>query len=146
MGAHDERIRAAMERLLRGEPLHTDGALTIANWAREAGFATRRPIYEAGEKPGDLVNEFRSHCRRRQEGVPSPSQRYAAILADLKERLREEKEKAATYRKERDAAIETRDSLAVAIAVLDAKISRLEEMSAQGRGIAILRPESDTPS
>ncbi len=146
MGQHDARIRAAMGRLLRSESIHTDGTLTVANLAREAGFMTRRPIYEAGEKSGDLVEEFRTHIRRLQEQEATPHERYTAKIDDLEEKLRKEKEKSAKYRKERDDAVETRNSLAVAVAVLDAKIQRCEDVSAQGTGITVLRPESDVYS
>ncbi len=38
-GSRDEALSAAMDRLLEGKPVKSDGRLTIANLAREAGVS-----------------------------------------------------------------------------------------------------------
>ena len=48
-------LRAAMKRLLDGRPERTDGALTVANLAREAGVSRA-----TANRAGDLLAELRA--------------------------------------------------------------------------------------
>lgn len=73
-------LRAAMERLLDGRPERTDGALTVANLAREAGVSRA-----TANRAGALLAEFRAaeDCRRRS----SPrvlKERIHALEAELR--------------------------------------------------------------
>jgi len=152
MAIHDARIRAAMERLLSGQSLHTDGALTVANLALEAGFVvSRRPVYEAGNPPGSLVKEFKDHVRIRQDANVSSADRDLSVTVHLREKLEKARETSATYRKDRDKARQERDALAVAVAVLDAKIRLLDDELTAARqheiqpdNIIVLHPGRDT--
>jgi AcrR family transcriptional regulator len=51
--ATDDALRQAAQRLLSGTPLHSDGALTIQNLAKEAGVA-RASAYRS-----PILDEFR---------------------------------------------------------------------------------------
>jgi 7-keto-8-aminopelargonate synthetase-like enzyme len=87
----DERvaIRAAMERLLSGEPTNSTGALTVLQLAAEAGVKR----WVLTHKHTDLREEF--HARRIQaNGVPAAYQHLHARLIDLtgrNEQLRADK-------------------------------------------------------
>jgi polyhydroxyalkanoate synthesis regulator phasin len=66
-------LKAAMERLFTGRPECTDGALTIANLAREAGVSRA-----TANRAGDLLATFRAAEAGQQRSSPK----------DLKERIR----------------------------------------------------------
>jgi len=53
------RINEAMERLLLGEPVRTDGKLTIVNLAKEASL----PRHTLTKKHPDLQDEFRDRAK-----------------------------------------------------------------------------------
>lgn len=73
-------LRAAMERLLDGRPERTDGALTVANLAREAGVSRA-----TANRAGALLAEFRAaeDCRRRSS-PRTLKERIRALEAELR--------------------------------------------------------------
>jgi len=58
-GVERARINEAMERLLLGEPVRTDGKLTIVNLAKEASL----PRHTLTKKHPDLQDEFRDRAK-----------------------------------------------------------------------------------
>jgi hypothetical protein len=125
-----------MERLFKGESVHTDGELTVSNLAREAGFRTRRPVYEAGDKPGDLVVEFQDRVQRLQAAKMPPADQRLLDVVRLKAELDESVRLATKYRKERDELALQKDSLANVILVLDAQLQALEKENTKLRSDA----------
>ncbi|WP_280248004.1 hypothetical protein [Nocardia abscessus] len=87
----DERaaIRAAMERLLSGEPTNSTGALTVLQLAAEAGVKR----WVLTHKHTDLREEFQAR-RIQTNGVPAAYQHLQARVVDLtarNEQLRADK-------------------------------------------------------
>lgn len=73
-------LRAAMERLLDGRPERTDGALTVANLAREAGISRA-----TANRAGDLLAEFRGAEARQRRSCPRAlKERVRALEAELR--------------------------------------------------------------
>ncbi|RPK27505.1 hypothetical protein EES37_36925 [Streptomyces sp. ADI91-18] len=75
-----DRIRAAMERILRGTPEQSNGALTIVALALEAGV----PRNALTQRHTDLRNEFYDKVRTRG-GTPDSEQRLRKQVRRLKE-------------------------------------------------------------
>ncbi|MET9793765.1 hypothetical protein [Streptomyces canus] len=75
-----DRIRAAMDRILRGTPEHSNGALTIVALAVEAGV----PRNALTQRHTDLKNEFYDKVRARG-GTPDSEQRLRRQVRRLKE-------------------------------------------------------------
>lgn len=77
-----DEIQAAMGRLLAGEPLRSDGALTVVSLAVEADV--RRHVLT--HRHTDLKDEF--YARVRAQGhVPASEVKLREQLADTAERL-----------------------------------------------------------
>ncbi|MFE1251513.1 hypothetical protein [Streptomyces sp. NPDC058735] len=81
--ATEKKLREAMARLLAGEPLHTDGALTKENLAREAKIS-HATVHRAEE----ILAEWDARVARPVLRTPGEVQRDETI-ADLRKRLRE---------------------------------------------------------
>ncbi|WP_405897691.1 hypothetical protein OG242_09265 [Streptomyces sp. NBC_00727] len=75
-----DRIRAAMERILSGSHVHSNGALTVVALATEA----RVPRNALTQRHQDLKNEFYERVRARG-GVPDSEKRLRARVVKLKE-------------------------------------------------------------
>ncbi|MEV6383115.1 hypothetical protein AB0M31_27355 [Streptomyces sp. NPDC051773] len=75
-----ERIRAAMDRILGGTPQHSNGALTIAALALEAGV----PRNALTQRHTDLKAEFYDKVRARG-GIPDSERRLRQQVRKLKE-------------------------------------------------------------
>jgi len=114
--SNDERIRGAMERLLAGTPIHTDGKLHIKNLAEEAGLS-RQQVYRSA-----LFLEFKEHVARLREHNVEPSHAHLKRIASLQEQLGAEREKAARYRTERDKSRAFNSALANQVQLLDAQL------------------------
>ncbi|MFG3426108.1 hypothetical protein [Streptomyces californicus] len=83
--ATETKLREAMVRLLAGEPLHTDGALTKENLAREAKVS-HATVHRAEE----ILAEWDAQVARPVLRTPGEVQRDETI-ADLRKQLREAK-------------------------------------------------------
>ncbi|GAA3311024.1 hypothetical protein [Streptomyces cinereospinus] len=75
-----DRIRAAMDRILRGTPERSNGALTIVSLAVEADV----PRNALTQRHTDLKNEFYDKVRARG-GTPDSEQRLRKQIRRLKE-------------------------------------------------------------
>lgn len=133
------QLRAAMERLLRGEPVHTDGQLDVKTWAAEA-LVARQLIYRAHR---GLLEEFHAHVRQVEAGGDSPDRRGRRIEV-LEQRLADAEGKAARYRTERDEARRERDVYASQVTFLDEQNRLLREHaeSAEVTGLNTVRQRS----
>lgn len=73
-------LRAAMERLLDGRPERTDGALTVANLAREAGVSRA-----TANRAAALLAEFRAaEARHRRSSPRALKDRVRSLEAELR--------------------------------------------------------------
>jgi hypothetical protein len=135
-------LRAAMARLLDGRPERTDGALTIANLAREAGVSRA-----TANRAADLLAEFRAAeaCQRRS----SPQvlkQRIRTLEAELKAVRGAEIAELRTLARTLAQHIQM---LTLQVAERDAQITRLQDELAQSRAANIIplrRLPRDGPS
>ncbi|MFD4947712.1 hypothetical protein ACFVYE_45985 [Streptomyces sp. NPDC058239] len=84
-----DKLRAAMTRLLAGVPLHTDGALTKENLAREAQVS-----HATVHRAEDVLAEWHAKVTRPVLRTPGEVQRDETIT-DLRKKLREAREHAA---------------------------------------------------
>ncbi|MEV0535837.1 hypothetical protein [Kitasatospora sp. NPDC050463] len=78
-------LEAAMDRLLADEPIRSDGSLTVASLAREAGVS-RATAYRAAE----LLERFRSKIEERTTDPDAPATLREQVR-ELKGELREAK-------------------------------------------------------
>jgi hypothetical protein len=83
--ATETKLREAMARLLAGEPLHTDGALTKENLAREAKVS-HATVHRAEE----VLAEWDAKVSRPVLRTPGEVQRDETIT-ELRKQLREAK-------------------------------------------------------
>ncbi|MET7914418.1 hypothetical protein ABZU45_00500 [Streptomyces avermitilis] len=83
--ATETKLRGAMARLLAGEPLHTDGALTKENLAREAKVS-----HATVHRAQDILAEWDAKVARPVLRTPGEVQRDETI-ADLRGQLRDAK-------------------------------------------------------
>lgn len=95
--ASETKLREAMARLLVGEPLHTDGALTKEDLAREAKVS-HATVYRAEE----VLAEWDARVARPVLRTPGEVQRDETI-ADLRSRLREANTRATELQGKLDA-------------------------------------------
>jgi hypothetical protein len=119
--ANDPAIRSAMDRLLAGRPLHTDGRLTIKNLATEAGLS-RQQVYRS-----PLAEEFKGHVERLKAQEDEPQEKNLALIAKLRQELVEANQRATKYRQERDEASANEKVLAQQVVLLDEENKRLEK-------------------
>jgi ABC-type transport system involved in cytochrome bd biosynthesis fused ATPase/permease subunit len=89
MTTHRQRdqIRAAMDRLLAGTPLRSDGALTVVSLAVEA--SVKRHVLT--HRHTDLKDEFYAHVRA-QGHIPASEQQLREQLESAKRQLAEARE------------------------------------------------------
>ncbi len=132
---HNEvQIRAAIERLLTGQPIHTEGTRDATTLAAEAGVS-RQDLYRS-YRP--LLDEFRGHLRHIEESG-GPSDRRAATLDLLREKLSKVDARAARYRAERDDARGERDANASRVAYLQEQNRLLRHQLEGARSLAPIR-------
>lgn len=86
-----------MARLLAGEPLHTDGALTKENLAREAQVS-----HATVPRAEEILTEWDTRVARPVLCTPGEVQRDE-MIAELRKQLREAKAQAAEKQGKRDA-------------------------------------------
>ncbi|WP_406176061.1 hypothetical protein [Streptomyces sp. NBC_00996] len=81
------RIRAAMDRLLTGQPTASDGALTVVALAAEAGV--HRMALQ--KRHADLKTEFYERVRTETKQPPESEKRLRKTVSDLKETVAAQK-------------------------------------------------------
>ncbi len=119
----DERpqIEAAMDRLLAGTPLRSDGKLTIVSLAAEAGVKRHMLTH----KHTDLRDRFYARVRA-QDSVPVSETALREQIADLRRRL-------ADLRCERDEYKQAADALARALNVVTTENDALRSQASRPR-------------
>jgi septal ring factor EnvC (AmiA/AmiB activator) len=75
------RIRAATERLLAGQPVASDGALTVVALAAEAGVHRMALI----KRHADLKNEFYERVRTDTQQVTDEERQLRQTVAKLRQ-------------------------------------------------------------
>ncbi|MFJ2272505.1 hypothetical protein ACIOHO_40850 [Streptomyces sp. NPDC087849] len=88
------RIRAAIDRLLAGQPSASDGALTVVALAAEAGV--HRMALQ--KRHADLKHEFYERVRTETKQLPESEKRLRKTVSDLKETVAAQKAEIATLR------------------------------------------------
>jgi hypothetical protein len=122
------QIRAAMDRLLAGTPLRSDGALTIVSLAAEADVKR----YLLTHRHTDLKDEFYARVRA-QDRVPASEQ-------ELRDELRATQQKLAEAREENHQLKASVEAFARIVNVLTVENDRLTQQ--QGSKTLIpLRPD-----
>ncbi|MFJ7996449.1 hypothetical protein ACIQ7D_04665 [Streptomyces sp. NPDC096310] len=81
------RIRAAMDRLLTGQPTASDGSLTVVALAAEAGV--HRMALQ--KRHADLKAEFYERVRTETKQPPESEKRLRKAVSDLKETVAAQK-------------------------------------------------------
>jgi len=128
-------LRAAMARLLTGQPIHTDGTLYAMTLAAEAGIS-RQDLYRT-YRP--VLDEFREHLTR-LAASGAPTDRRAAEIERLKAKLAEATGRGARYRQERDEARRERDANASKLAYFAQQNGQLRQHFEAAAGVSPLRP------
>ena len=129
------QIRAAMDRLLAGTPLRSDGALTIVALAAEAGI--KRHILT--HRHTDLKEEFHARVRA-QNRIPESERRLRDQLQATQRRLADLNEQSRQQQ-------ETIDALARIVNVLTVENEQLgRQLNHQRRTkLVALHPEAISP-
>jgi septal ring factor EnvC (AmiA/AmiB activator) len=125
-----DQLRAAMDRLLAGTPLRSDGALTVVSLAAEADV--KRHVLT--HRHTDLKDEF--YARVRAQGhVPASEQ-------ELRDELKTTKQKLAEAREENRQLKASIEAFARIVNVLTSENDRLTQQEAEqsNRTLIPLRP------
>lgn len=124
-------LRAAMARLLDGRPERTDGALTVANLAREAGVSRA-----TANRAADLLAEFRAaEAPQRRSSPHALKQRIRSLEAELRAVRGAEMAELRTLTRTLAQHIQI---LTLQVAERDAAIMRLQDELAQSREANII--------
>ena len=126
----DERreIEAAMDRLLNGTPLRSDGKLTIVSLAAEAGVKRHALTH----KHTDLKDLFNARVKG-QRSVPASEAALRGQNEELRSKLDE-------MRTERDEYKQAADALARALNVLTTENEELRSRASRAREFTGPRP------
>ncbi|GAA1554010.1 hypothetical protein [Streptomyces globosus] len=81
------RIRAAMDRLLAGQAMASNGGLTVVALAAEAGVHRMAIV----KRHADLKNEFYERIRKETRGVPEAEKRLRETVTKLKKTIANQK-------------------------------------------------------
>ena len=128
-----DQIRAAMDRLLAGTPLRSDGALTVVSLAVEADV--KRHVLT--HRHTDLKDEF--YARARAQGrVPASEQ-------ELRDELKATRQKLAEAREENRQLKASMEAFARIVNVLTAENVRLTRQQNEpgSKTLIPLRPETN---
>jgi len=128
-----DHIRAAMDRLLAGTPLRSDGALTVVSLAVEADV--KRHVLT--HRHTDLKDEF--YARARAQGrVPASEQ-------ELRDELKATRQKLAEAREENRQLKASMEAFARIVNVLTAENVRLTRQQNEpgSKTLIPLRPETN---
>jgi ACT domain-containing protein len=83
-----DALEEAMQRLLEGRPARTDGTLTIANLAREAGVSRA-----TANRATDILARFRDHLDQADDDLPATLRdKIGTLTAQVTELKRREKQ------------------------------------------------------
>jgi septin family protein len=104
------RIREAADRLLAGQPVASDGALTIAALAAEAGVHRMALM----KRHADLKNEFQERVRTQTQQVTDEEKRLRETVARLRQTVIAQREEIRSLRHQL-----TQLSLAAAVLTCD---------------------------
>lgn len=116
--ASAEKLRAAMARLLAGEPLHTDGALTKENLAREAQVS-----HATVHRAEDILAEWDAQVARPVLRTPGEVRRDE-IIAELRTQMRKARNHAAELQGKLDALATVTANLYAENLVLKKRLGR----------------------
>jgi len=103
-----DRIRAAMDRLLAGSPLHSNGALTVVALALEAQV----PRCALTQRHHDLRNEFYARVKERS-GTSQDEERLRSTIATLRKSLAKKNKELERIRGDVPALVRTVHQLTV---------------------------------
>lgn len=131
-----ENVRAALDRLLAGRSLHTDGELTAQNLAKEAGVS-RSTLYASYR---ELISDLAEHRTRLAQAQAPPAAGHLAALKRARDELAAAKRTAGSHRAERNALRSKVRQMANCLAAADDRIEELEEQLADARKGAVLVP------
>lgn len=120
------KLREAMARLLAGQPLYTDGALTKENLAREA-----RVSHATVHRAQDILAEWDVQVAQPVLRTPGETRRDETI-AELKTKLRKANERAGELQGKLDALATVTANLYRETIELKKKASRKPEQSRLG--------------
>ncbi|MGW5665327.1 hypothetical protein ACWEWG_35615 [Streptomyces sp. NPDC003758] len=85
--AERHHIRAAMDRVLAGQAIASNGSLTILALAAEAGVHRMALM----KRHADLKNEFYERARSETQQIPEPEKRLRKTVAELKRTIANQK-------------------------------------------------------
>lgn len=130
----ETKLRAAMARLLTGQPQHTDGALTKENLAREAGVS-----HATVHRATDVLAEWNAH-------VPHPIRRIPGELGcddtitTLRAQLTQARDQARELQGQLDALATVTANLYAENLVLRRRLNGRTPAAAPDDASAIARP------
>ena len=90
------RIRAAAERLLAGQPVVSDGALTVVALAVEAGVHRMALL----KRHADLKNEFYQRVRTQTQQITDEESRLRQTVAKLRQTIASQREEIRDLRRQ----------------------------------------------
>jgi septin family protein len=90
------RIRAAADRLLAGQPVASDGALTITALAAEAGVHRMALM----KRHADLKNEFQERVRTQTQQVTDEERQLRQTVAKLRQTVTAQREEIRSLRRQ----------------------------------------------
>jgi hypothetical protein len=125
------RIRAAMDRLLAGQPTHSNGSLTAVALAAEADVH-RMALHK---RHVDLKEEFYARVRAETHQTPEVEKRLRKEVVRLKEALKESRVTEAESRRRAEQVV-------LAAAVLILRKSTGQDQPVPG-SVVPLRPHGD---
>lgn len=134
-----QALRAAMQRLLNGTPLHTDGDLTWANVYREAGVPRA-----TANRAKDLIAEWQEKLGERAEdpaAIKTVVEKVRDLQQELNEKSRKDAESSRALRRTIEVMANHIQALTLALrkaekdaSVLRGEVSRLQADLAQAHG------------
>ena len=126
------RIRAAAERLLAGQPVASDGALTVVALAAEASVHRMALM----KRHADLKNEFYQRVRTETQQVTDEERRLRQSVATLRQTVAQQREEIHDLRHQVT-------QLTLAAAVLTQAPARAEAPSHSPANVVPLRPDKN---
>jgi hypothetical protein len=126
------RIRAAADRLLAGQPVASDGALTVVALAAEAGVHRMALM----KRHADLKNEFYQRVRTQTQQITDEERRLRQTVAKLRQTVTAQREELRSLRHQVT-------QLTLAAAVLIHGQAGTQAASAASDNVVPLRPDKN---